>query len=81
MIAIVTSDITRGFCFCETTETHQSIFIHISQVKDGRCLHPGDRISLETIPNPLRPGQVMGGNVVYLGHIIARQIGEKSVRP
>jgi len=74
MTGIVTSDSTKGFCFCETDETHQSLFIHISQVKDGRCLHVGDRISLDAIPNPMRPGQMMGGNVEYLGRIIARQI-------
>ena len=73
MTGIITSDSTKGFCFCETDETHQSLFIHISQVKDGRCLHVGDRVSLDAIPNPMRHGQLMGGNVVYLGRIIARQ--------
>jgi cold shock CspA family protein len=73
MIGIVTSDSTKGYCFCETVETCQSLFIHISQVKDGRCLHAGDHISLDVIPNPNRPGQYMGGNVVYLGHKLARQ--------
>ena len=71
MIAHVTSDCTKGFCFCEVDETHQSLIIHITQVKDDRCLHTGDRISLDTVPNPERPGQMMGGNVVYLGHTIA----------
>jgi cold shock CspA family protein len=73
MIAIVTFDSSRGYSFCELEDTHQSIYVHISQVKDGRCLHVGDRISLDVVPNPKRPGQMMGGNVVYIGRIIARQ--------
>ncbi len=68
MTGIIISDSTKGFCFAEADLTHQSVFIHISQVKDGRCLHTGDRVSFDLIPNPGRRGQTMGGNVVYLGH-------------
>lgn len=78
MTGIVTSDSTKGFCFCETDETQQSLFIHISQVKDGRCLHTGDKISLDIVPNPMRPGSLMGTNVVYLGRIISAQYGTKA---
>jgi|HubBroStandDraft_6_1064221.scaffolds.fasta_scaffold1207094_1 cold shock CspA family protein len=71
--AVVTSDMTRGCCFCEVDETHQSLFVHINQVKDSRCLHLGDRIHLEVIPNSRRPGQMMAGNVLYIGRINVRQ--------
>ncbi len=67
MTGIVISDSTKGFCFAEADDTHQSVFIHISQVKDGRCLHTGDKVSFDLIPNPVRRDQTMGGNVVYLG--------------
>jgi len=78
MTAVITSDCTKGFCFCEIDETHQSVFVHINHVKDGRCLHVGDRISLDLVPNPRRAGQMMGTNVVYIGRIIARQTSANS---
>jgi cold shock CspA family protein len=71
MNGTVVTDITKGSAFCEADETHQSIFCHISQVKDGRCLHRGDRVSFDIIPNPGRFGQMMAGNVQYLGRPIA----------
>jgi cold shock CspA family protein len=73
MTGFVRLESTKGFVFLEADDTHQSIFCHISQVKDERCLHTGDRVSFDIIPNPIKPGTVMAGNVVYLGRVIVRQ--------
>jgi cold shock CspA family protein len=67
MTGFVRSDSTKGFVFLDADGTHQSVFCHISQVKDDRCLHTGDRVSFDIIPNPIKPGTTMAGNVVYLG--------------
>ena len=73
MTATVTSDMTKGFCFAEADGTSQCVFIHVSQVKGERYLHAGDRIKYDLIPNPLRPGQMMAGNVEWIGREIAKQ--------
>lgn len=73
MTGVVRLDSTKGFVFLEADDTHQSVFCHISQVKDDRCLHAGDRVSFDIIPNPIRRGTMMAGNVEYLGHTIAIQ--------
>jgi cold shock CspA family protein len=67
MFGVVRLDSTKGFVFLEADDTHQSVFCHISQVKDERCLHTGDRVSFEIVPNPIRRNTTMAGNVVYLG--------------
>jgi cold shock CspA family protein len=67
MTGIVTSDSTKGYCFIESDETHQSVFCHISQVKDNRCLHTGDRVRFELIDNPVRRRELMAGNAEYIG--------------
>jgi cold shock CspA family protein len=77
MTGFVRSDSNKGFVFLEADDTHQSVFCHISQVKDERCLHTGDRVSFDIIPNILKPGTVMAGNVVYLGCVNARQYSDK----
>jgi cold shock CspA family protein len=80
MNGTVVSDSTKGFVFIEDDETHQSIFCHISQVKDERCLHVGDRVSFTLIPHSRKQGMTMAGNVVYLGRVIVRQVGGKAVQ-
>jgi cold shock CspA family protein len=77
MTGFVRLESTKGFVFLESEETHQSVFCHISQVKGERCLHLGDRVSFDIIPNEIKPGTVMAGNVVYLGRVIAAQFGDK----
>lgn len=77
MTGFVRSDSNKGFVFLEADDTHQSVFCHISQVIDERCLHIGDRVSFDIIPNALKPGTVMAGNVVYLGRVVAAQFGDK----
>jgi cold shock CspA family protein len=57
----------KGYCFIESDETHQSVFCHISQVKDNRCLHIGDRVRFEIITNPARRSDTMAGNAEYIG--------------
>jgi cold shock CspA family protein len=79
MTGVVTSESTKGFVFVEADNTHQSVFCHISQVKDGRCLHTGDRVSFDVVPNPLRRGTTMAGNVEYLGHVIAGRASTEAV--
>jgi cold shock CspA family protein len=81
MIGFVRLESTKGFVFLETLDdSHQSVFCHISQVNDERCLHTGDRVSFDIIPNPLKPGTVMAGNVVYLGRLITPQYGTKAAQ-
>ena len=76
MTGFVRLDSNRGFVFIEADETHQNVFCHISQVKDDRCLHIGDRVSFDIVPNPTKPGTTMAGNVVYRGRTIARQTSD-----
>jgi cold shock CspA family protein len=77
MTGFVRLDSNKGFVFLEADDTHQSVFCHISQVKDDRCLHTGDRVSFDIVPNPTKPGTMMAGNVVYLGRTIARQVSDR----
>lgn len=77
MFGTVVSESQHGFVFAEVDGTHQSLFIHISQVNERRVLHVGDRVSFEIIPNPDRRGQVMGGSVEYLGRLLPSQRGAR----
>jgi cold shock CspA family protein len=67
--ASVISETNRGYFFLEDDSSHQSVFCHISQVKDERCLHVGDSVSYELVPNPARRGHMMAGCVTYVGHV------------
>lgn len=78
MTGLVRLDSNRGFVFIEADDTNQSVFCHISQVKGERCLHTGDRVSFDIIPNPTKPGTMMAGNVAYLGRTIACQTSTKA---
>ena len=80
MTGTVTEESTKGFSFIEADETHASIFCHISQVKGNRCLHRGDRVNFDVIPNPVRSNTTMAGKVEYLGHPIARQVSDSAVQ-
>jgi len=72
---IVTSELARGCCWIEQTDTHASVFCHISKVNGNRVLHVGDRVSFSgVVENPKHPGKLMADNVTYLGHVVARQI-------
>lgn len=79
MNGTVVSETSKGFVFIEDDSTHQSIFCHISQVHDGRCLHVGDRVSFDLVPHTRGQG-VMAGNVVYIGHAVARQVSARAVQ-
>ena len=69
MIGIVVNESNHGYCFLEVQDdTHQSVFCHIHEVKDERCLHLGDRCNFDIVPNPARRGSVMAANVVYINH-------------
>jgi cold shock CspA family protein len=70
---VVQESRTKGFSFIEADETHESLFCHISQVKGNRCLHCGDRVRFDLIPNPMKKDGVMAGNVEYVGYSLAHQ--------
>jgi cold shock CspA family protein len=69
MTGTVIEESTKGFSFIETDETHQSVFCHISQVNGSRCLHRGDRVRFELIPNPVRRNDMMAGKVEFMGRV------------
>lgn len=77
--AIVTVENDKGFVWCETDVTHQSVFVHQSEVENQRVLHVRDRVEFELGPNPRKPGQVCGLRVRFLGHIVARQVSDAGV--
>jgi cold shock CspA family protein len=70
-----------GYWFGEADETHESVFIHIKNVKGKRFLHLGDRVQFELVPNPLKPGEAHAANVEYIGHPIAKQTSGGAGRP
>ena len=81
MFATVIYDSHRGFWFAEVDGTHQSVFVHQKSVKQRRRLHLNDRITLDVIPSPVRPGEFEGENVEWVGVCVARQVSEEAVRP
>jgi cold shock CspA family protein len=70
----ITADSGRGFFWCEADGTHQSVFIHQSEVKGRRVLHPFDRIKFIIEPNPRFPDKLQGVRVEWVGREIARQV-------
>lgn len=70
----------RGFWFAEADLTHESVFIHVKNVKGKRFLHLGDRVQFELVPNPRELGEFHAVNVEYIGHVIARQTSRESVQ-
>jgi cold shock CspA family protein len=69
MTGTVIEENTKGFSFIEVDETHQSVFCHISQVSGQRCLHRGDRVRFDLVPNPFRRAEMMAGKVEYMGRV------------
>ena len=72
MTGKVVTESTKGFVFIEAEGTCQSVFCHISQVQDERCLHLGDLVTFDILPNPVRKGSTMAGNVVWIGREVSR---------
>jgi cold shock CspA family protein len=64
---IVVETARRGVVWIEQTDTHRSLFCHISKVIGLRVLHIDDIISFDIAANPRRPGQDMAVNVTYVG--------------
>jgi cold shock CspA family protein len=64
---ITSGRVDKGFFFVEADETHISFFIHISEVRDRRVLHAGERVSFKVVPNPVRPGLLMASDVEFVG--------------
>jgi cold shock CspA family protein len=73
MTGTITFDSGRGFFWCESDGTHQSVFIHQAHVKDRRALHLMDRVKFDLERNPRKPGEMQGVRVEYTGHCVARQ--------
>jgi len=73
MTGTITSDSGRGFFWCEADVTHQSVFIHQSEVRGRRVLHPFDRIKFDIEPNPRDSRKMQGVRVEWIGREIARQ--------
>lgn len=78
MTGTITSDSGRGFFWCEADITHQSLFVHQSQVKNRRHLHVNDRVKFDVEPNPRRLGELQGVRVEWIGFVVARQTGVQS---
>ena len=58
-----------GFAVCDSTTTvftNRTVFIHIKQVRDGRFLHEGDRISFDVVPSAKHPGKLDAVDVEFL---------------
>lgn len=59
----VTKVAGSGFCFLEVDDAHQSVFCPLRQVKNNRCLHPGDRVSRSTLSMTRNsPGPLVGSS-------------------
>lgn len=71
----------KGYWFAEVDSTHESVFIHVRNVKGRRMLRLDDRVRLDIAPNPRIPGETHGVNVEYMGHCVVRQTGEPLVQP
>jgi cold shock CspA family protein len=77
MQGTITFSSERGWYFAEKDADHGAIFVHQNQVENQRYLKVGDRIEFEIGPSTKNPGKIQALNVRYLGHTIARQIGER----
>ena len=70
----------KGWYFAENLAEHSAVFVHQNQVENRRYLKVDDRISFDLVPSITRSGEMMATNVKYLGHTIARQVGDKAER-
>jgi cold shock CspA family protein len=66
----------KGWFFAENDADHSAVFIHQKDVENRRYLKVDDRVRFDLIPSVTRPGQLQASNVKFLGHTIARQVGE-----
>jgi cold shock CspA family protein len=76
----VTFDSGKGWYFAENEATQCAVFIHAREVENQRRLRVDDRVEFDLGENPKQPGKICALNVKYLGHVIARQVGEKAAR-
>lgn len=70
----------RGFWLAVCDGTDETVFIHYNEVANNRYLRENDRVEFDAVPNPRKPGKLMGVRVRYLGHVIARQISHPAVQ-
>lgn len=70
----------KGWYFAENDADHCSVFVHIRDVENQRCLRVADRIQFNLSENPKHPGKTCAVHVKYIGHTVARQISAE-VRP
>jgi hypothetical protein len=78
MEATVTFVSGKGYFFAKSDD-FTSVFIHQRDVLHRRFLQVDDRVSFDLVPSTKHPGEFEASNVKFLGHVIARQVGEKAV--
>ena len=78
--AIVTFVSDHGWFFAERLDDSSRVFVHQNDVENQRYLKVNDRIEFEIGPSRTIPGKTCAVNVRYLGHLIARQVGDQMVQ-
>jgi cold shock CspA family protein len=78
---IITFASQKGWFFAENLTDHTAIFVHQVDVENQRYLKVDDRISFTIIPSRKTPGKTQAGDVKYLGHVVARQVGGDKAVP
>ena len=71
----------KGWFFAENLADHSCVFVHQNDVENHRYLKVDDHIQFDRAPSSKAPGKINAVNVKYVGHTIARQVGDKAVRP
>jgi cold shock CspA family protein len=67
-------DRARGIGFAVPDDLTEDVFLHrLNLNPERKYLNPGDRIAYEMGEHDGRPCAV---NIRYIGHVIARQVGE-----
>jgi cold shock CspA family protein len=78
---LVVSESTKGYVWVEEDGTRTPVWVHARYVVGKKYLHIGDRVRFNLVPNPRKPGEMMGVDVEIIGFTVARQVGERAVRP
>jgi hypothetical protein len=76
----VVSDLGKGCWFIEQDLTRDCIFVHQRYVVGRKFLHLQDRVTFQIIPNTMKPGEVMAGDVQIVGLRVAHQASDAGVR-
>lgn len=68
----------KGWFFARCAD-ESCVFIPQRAVENRRYLKVDDRVEFTVIPSTKHSGEFEATNVKYLGHTVARQVGEKAV--